>query len=155
MITRLLEYHKQTGASHYYSAQSVIPLLEMLLDIKRPEDEIILSKEHAKSAMTVLGLPTTDKFASVGTALPFVLGKAFLNPHIDYYVVTGDGEWQEGANWEAVMLMRRLGLQNISIWCDYNGKQAMGDCGLQAPEEVQVFLGDKGKDWTYHYRSPE
>ncbi len=162
-LEKLKEYHRKTGATHYFSSQSVLPLLERIYKNKRPEDEVYLSKAHAITAQLLVegrlpGFneppPVPEVFCSLGTALPFVLGKAFLNPHLMFYVITGDGEWQEGANWEAYMLMERLRIVNVAIYVDHNKKQAMGKLNYQGPP-LGIHRGNKGPDWTYHYKGPD
>ena len=157
-LEKLKEYHRKTGATHYYSSQSVLPLLEKIYAKKRPQDEVILSKAHAITAQLLIEnrlpeeKPVPEVYCSLGTAFPFVLGKAFMNPHIFYYLVMGDGEWQEGSNWEAFHLMERLMIRNVIIYVDHNRKQAMGDLILQAPGLVRLHKGNKGPHWTYHYK---
>lgn len=157
---KLRQYHLATGASHYYSAKSVLPILEHIYDKKRDRDIVLLSKEHGQSALLLLQDRLSpenfiSKFGSIGMAISFGVGLAYVNPHLTVYVVTGDGEWQEGGNWEAYFLMNRLGIKNLEIHIDVNGKQAMGDCPECFPFGVSLHYTDKGPDWTYHYRGPE
>lgn len=43
------------------------------------------------------------------------------------YVVTGDGELQEGSNWEAAAAAAKFGLDNLVVFVDNNGLQISGD----------------------------
>lgn len=43
------------------------------------------------------------------------------------YVVTGDGELQEGEVWEAAMFAAHYKLDNLTLFVDYNGLQIDGD----------------------------
>jgi transketolase len=43
------------------------------------------------------------------------------------YVLTGDGELQEGQIWEALMFCAARKIDNIIITVDYNGRQIDGD----------------------------
>ena len=42
------------------------------------------------------------------------------------YVLTGDGELQEGQNWEAIMYAAAKGVDNIIATVDFNGQQIDG-----------------------------
>ncbi len=52
------------------------------------------------------------------------------------YVLAGDGELQEGQNWEAFMAAARWGLTNLTVIVDRNGVQ------LDGPTEDIMPLGD-------------
>jgi transketolase len=60
------------------------------------------------------GLPV-----SVGAALAAKLQKAAWR----VFVITGDGELQEGSNWEAAMSAAHYGLDNLTLIVDRNGFQ--------------------------------
>jgi transketolase len=66
----------------------------------------------------------------LGHGLPVAVGCA-LAAHLDgaawrTYVLTGDGELQEGSNWEAAMAAAHFGLDNLTLIVDRNGLQ-LGD----------------------------
>lgn len=162
----LRDYHKRTGATHYHSSLSVLPILLEIKDKMRPGDECILSKAHACTAFNLVfdGVlpdepPVQGPFGSLGTGLPFAVGVAFMKPDNKVYVVMGDGEWQEGSNWEAYWLIRRLCLSNIEIHVDRNGMQGMGKTPLlnHYPNSLHVYLHktNKGDSWECHYWAPE
>jgi transketolase len=63
----------------------------------------------------------------LGHGLPIAVGAA-LAAKMDgarwrTFVLTGDGELQEGSNWEAVMSASQFGLDNLTIIVDRNGLQ--------------------------------
>lgn len=66
---------------------------------------------------------------ALGHGLLFAVGIAIAGKldgrrnHV--YVVTGDGEWQEGSMWEAVMSAVCHGLDNLTVVIDHNKFQAM------------------------------
>lgn len=66
---------------------------------------------------------------SLGHGLPMATGIAFgaRLQKKDYrtYCIVGDGEMQEGSNWEAVQFAVKHGLNNLVIIVDCNGLQAM------------------------------
>jgi transketolase len=67
---------------------------------------------------------------SLGHGLPVALGMALareLNGEKGHvYCLTSDGEWQEGAMWEALIFWRHRRLRNITVLVDLNGLQGFG-----------------------------
>ena len=61
---------------------------------------------------------------SVGIGL--ALSKKLNNDNSIVYVLTGDGELQEGQNWEAFMYASANNVDNIIVTVDYNGQQIDG-----------------------------
>lgn len=59
---------------------------------------------------------------SVGIAL----GRAFRGAPGHVYCLTSDGEWQEGAMWEALIFLAHRKLANITVLVDVNGLQGFG-----------------------------
>ncbi|QNO15839.1 transketolase [Alkalicella caledoniensis] len=68
---------------------------------------------------------------SLGQGLSFALGMALGYKRKDMsnrvFVIVGDGEMQEGQNWEALMMQGRLKLDNLIPIIDYNRLQ-LDDC---------------------------
>jgi transketolase len=72
------------------------------------------------------GVPSVEhSTGALGHGLPVAVGCAIglrvrgFTSRV--YVVVGDGELQEGSNWEALMLARRHNLDNLSVIVDANG----------------------------------
>lgn len=69
---------------------------------------------------------------SLGHGLPvacgYALAKKIKRDPNKVYVICGDGELEEGSNWEAIMNAPRLRLANLVLIIDRNHMQAMGDC---------------------------
>ena len=61
---------------------------------------------------------------SVGIGV--ALSKKLNNDDSIVYVLTGDGELQEGQNWEAFMYASANNVDNIIVTVDYNGQQIDG-----------------------------
>ena len=159
---RLREYHVRTGATHYYSSNSVLPILLEVKSRMKDGDVCILSKAHGVTAYKLVfeelpeSPPTAGPFCSLGLAYPFALGVAFANPDITVYLVTGDGEWDEGANHESYWAMKRLHLTNIVVCVECNGMQALKDVELnQIPNDYQIerHVTYKGEHWSCHYEN--
>lgn len=83
---------------------------------------------------------------AVGMALAFRIGKS----ERQVYVLIGDGESNEGAVWEAVMVATHLGLTNLTILYDDNKSQIRGLQILNPAERFTAFGCDtievKGHD---------
>lgn len=66
---------------------------------------------------------------SLGHGLPFAtgiaLGKKIKNQSNKIFVVVGDGELDEGSNWEALLFASHHKLDNLTIVVDYNNLQSL------------------------------
>ena len=62
----------------------------------------------------------------VSVGLGIALSKKINNDPSLVYVLTGDGELQEGQNWEAFMYASANKVDNIIVTVDYNGQQIDG-----------------------------
>ena len=62
----------------------------------------------------------------VSVGLGIALSKKLNGDKSLVYVLTGDGELQEGQNWEAFMFASAKKLDNIIVTVDYNGQQIDG-----------------------------
>lgn len=93
-----------------------------------PEEEI---STFLKPYSRLNGHPNTNKVPGVetntgplGHGLPVAVGmaKAAKISGADYhtYVLTGDGEMQEGSNWEAISSAAQFGLDNLTLIIDHN-----------------------------------
>lgn len=82
-----------------------------------------------------------------GLALGLKRGQQDETPQV--FVLTGDGELQEGQNWEALMYAAHMKLNNLVVLVDYNGLQIDGEV-----EKVNSLtsLSDKFKSFGWHCR---
>jgi len=66
---------------------------------------------------------------SLGHGLPMAVGIAFgaklQNKMYRVYCIVGDGEMQEGSNWEAIQFAVKHKLSNLTVIIDHNALQAM------------------------------
>lgn len=93
-----------------------------------PEEEVeTFLKPHSRlnghpNCQKVPGVETNT--GPLGHGLPVAVGmaKAAKLQGADWhtYVVTGDGEMQEGSNWEAIMAAAQFGLDNLTLIIDHN-----------------------------------
>lgn len=88
-------------------------------------------KTYMDPMSTLNGHPDRNKVAGVeantgplGHGLPIAVGAALAGRmrHMPWrvYVLTGDGELQEGSNWEAAMTAQHYGLDNLVVIVDRN-----------------------------------
>jgi transketolase len=91
-------------------------------------------KEYMKPLSFLNGHPDRNKAPGVeantgplGHGLPIAVGIAkaakITGGSWRTFVLTGDGELQEGSNWEAAMAASQFGLDNLTIIIDRNGLQ--------------------------------
>lgn len=85
---------------------------------------------------------------SLGHGLPvscgLALGAKRSGLNYDVYCIVGDGEMNEGSNWEAIMLAAHHNLDNLCLIVDKNKMQALGDtkdvlCLDPLPEKLEAF----------------
>jgi transketolase len=66
---------------------------------------------------------------SLGHGLPFATGKALAskisNKNNKIFVIVGDGELDEGSNWEALLFASHHKLDNLIVIVDYNNLQSL------------------------------
>lgn len=64
---------------------------------------------------------------SLGHGLPVGCGLAKGLPDVRVFVLVGDGEMDEGSNWEALLFGAHHRLRNLTLIIDANGIQGTGD----------------------------
>jgi len=130
---------------HDWSSLSTLDVLWVLYDrVLGPDDRFLLSKGHGPTAyyavLAAKGLISVDELdgfgsfdsrlgyhpdrvlvpgvaissGSLGHGLPIAVGAALAAGSKDYCLV-GDGELDEGSNWEAVQWAGRIGLAALTV----------------------------------------
>jgi len=87
---------------------------------------------------------------SLGHGLPMAVGIAYgaklQNKNFQTYCIVGDGELQEGSNWEALQFATKYQLTNLTVIVDANGLQAMDYlCDVLTPEDYIHDIENKLK----------
>lgn len=80
---------------------------------------------------------------SLGMGMTYAVGVAIAKKKIGgkVYVVVGDGELNEGSNWEAAALASQYNLNNLIVVVDNNGLQSDGKC-------TEIVGQDMERIWT-------
>ena len=149
LVARMIQ---EAGSGHYASSMSALEIMYPLFyeeGIK--PDQFILSKGHAIPALYAIlydlgyikdlsgfrkynGLPghpelmngITCSSGSLGMGISKATGLAKINLGKIYHVLVGDGELQEGQNWEALMYLTANYVDNVIVHIDCNGQQYSG-----------------------------
>ncbi len=167
---RIVEKGNELNFGHYCSAMSCVDIVAYLYKHVLTDDDVfIMSKGHGIIAC----LPLLEKkhpnikwhpyldynpeweieatTASLGHGLPIAVGRAFgkkiQNKPGYVYVMVGDGDMQEGSNWEALNIARRLELDNLVILVDFNYYQAVSsvwDIMRSTPEDLYLKMKSFG-----------
>ncbi len=99
---------------------------------------------HASHQLPGVELST----GSLGHGLPVACGMALgakkSGLNFNVYCIVGDGEMNEGSNWEAIMFAAQHKLDNLCLIIDKNKMQALGDtkdilCLDPMPEKLAAF----------------
>ncbi|GAB4456316.1 MAG: transketolase [Bacteroidales bacterium] len=93
--------------------------------------------EHLEGVRVASGSLGQGLSVAAGAAL----AKKLKNDHHIVYALTGDGELQEGQNWEAVMFAAAKKIDNLIVTVDYNGKQ------IDGPVDEVLSLGNLKAKW--------
>lgn len=83
---------------------------------------------------------------SLGMGLSYGLGAALGKRKAGgtVYVVVGDGELNEGSNWEAAALISQYGLDNVIVIVDNNGLQSDGNCNNIVGQDLALLWNAYG-----------
>ena len=158
------------GSGHYATSMSALEIMYPLFygDKIKPE-QFILSKGHAAPALYAIlfdlgsidsldtfrrygGLPGHPELGvkgvlcssgSLGMGISKALGLARMHPNITYHVLVGDGELQEGQNWEALMYLTANHVENVIVHVDCNGQQYSGEVGDRGLASLSLFYTDR------------
>ena len=136
----------KNNKGHIAPSLSCLEILAVLkYEQEFADDDIILSKAHGCYGLYAIEADlgqikredwetfnlcgTYDGLGSLGHGIPIGVGMAFgrklekKTGHV--FVIVGDGELQEGSNWEALSFMKHHDLKNITVIVDNNFFQAI------------------------------
>ena len=95
---------------------------------------------------------------SLGHGLPMAVGLAFgamfQKKPFRVYCIVGDGEMQEGSNWEAIQFAARYSLTNLTLIIDRNKIQAMDFTeDVMDPRDKKKNLENKFKAFDFEVKT--
>lgn len=99
---------------------------------------------HATHKLPGVELSTGSLGHGLPVACGLALGAKRSGKDYNVYCIIGDGEINEGSNWEAIMMAAHNNLDNLCLIVDKNKMQALGDtkdvlCLDPLPEKLQAF----------------
>lgn len=83
--------------------------------------------EHVSHKLPGVELSTGSLGHGLPVACGMALGSKRSNNPFNVYIIIGDGEINEGSNWEAIMFAAHNKLDNLCVILDKNQMQALGD----------------------------
>ncbi len=86
----------------------------------------------------IKGIEISSGSLGLGLSVGVGMAVALRETKAHVYVLLGDGEMQEGQNWEAVMSIRAFKLNNITPIIDLNGVQLDGTTDNVQPNQTSV-----------------
>jgi transketolase len=147
---RIIFLSYRYGLSHIGSCLDAVDTIDKIYQVKKKNEPFILSNGHAGLALYVVlekyegkdaekllkkhGIhPSRDKedgiwcsTGSLGQGLPIAVGMAMANRKRNVYVLTSDGEMNEGSCWEALRIAAEQRLENLRVTVIGNGYTALG-----------------------------
>jgi transketolase len=142
---RIIEISFKNNLSHLGSCLSAVDIIQEIYEKKGPKDIFVLSAGHAGLAWYVvlesLGGKNAEEIfnhhgvhpdrcmdcgltcssGSLGQGLPIAAGMALADRYRDVYLLTSDGEMQEGSCHETTEVMWREKITNLKVYVNCNG----------------------------------
>jgi len=142
---RVIEISKNHKLSHLGSCLTAVDIIDEIYSKKVSDEKFVLSCGHAGLALYVVledrvgcnaeelfklyGVhPERDKCGgihcstgSLGQGLPIALGMAMADRSKNVYCLISDGEAAEGTIWEVANVMQKYKVENLKLYCNWNG----------------------------------
>ncbi len=161
---RVIDISYKKKLSHIGSCLNAVQVIDDCYKSMQDGDKFVLSQGHAFLALAVVlekykGLDAEKlvdehgthpnknldegifvSTGSLGQGLPIAVGMAIADKAHNVYVVTSDGEMNEGSMWEALRIAGELRLENLRIAVIANGYSAYGKVDTDLlNQRIQLF----------------
>ena len=147
---RILQISYKHKLSHISSCLTALNLIDSIYLSKKENEPFILSNGHAALALYVILEKTYFKDAeqlflkhgvhpnrdmknkiwcstgSLGHGIGIGVGMSLADPKTITWVLTSDGDMNEGSSFEALRIAGEQRLENLRIMCNANGTTALG-----------------------------
>jgi transketolase len=127
----------------YFPMERLLTLRELESPLQGHPANALLPGIEASTGSLGQGLSVAQGIALAGK----LASKGGGAPAYRCYVVTGDGELQEGQVWEAAMSAPRFGATNLTVFVDWNNGQIDGLVSEVMPLDP---LGDKWRAFGWN-----
>ncbi len=164
LAQRIVDISKKHKLSHIGSCLTVLPIIEEIYSLKKDDEKFVLSCGHAHLAHLVvkesLGLCDAEKeiqhdihcnfesgcdvaTGSLGFGCTVALGMAMARPDKKVWLLTSDGEMEEGSVWETLKIKHDLKVDNLIWRVNANGFGAYKEIKVDVLEKrVHAFCED-------------
>lgn len=156
---RIFDIAYKHKVGHLSSAITACDVLDEIYSFKEPNEEVVLSCGHCFLGLAVViekheGHNAEQAFlrngchphrdpstgihvsaGSLGLGITIAAGLALADRSRDVHCLISDGELESGACLEALSFKRRVGLDNLRVWLNLNGKTTCREFDI---EEVRV-----------------
>ncbi len=170
---RIIEISYKQKLAHIGSCLTAVAIIDGIFKVKLPSEKFVLSAGHAGLALyTVIEkyykVDAESLFhkcgvhpdrlrspefidcstGSLGLGLPIALGMALADRSKKVYCLVSDGECAEGSIYESLNIKERKCVDNLIVFCNYNGWSAYGNSiPIQLKRLPGIVLVDTSEHW--------
>jgi len=181
LIDKIIDISRRHKIVHIGSSISVLPILQEIYTNKKLEDKVVMDNAHAHLAhalflkmdaeeqITKFGIHCDRRAGcdasggSLGHALGIAIGFVLADPSRAVHCIVSDGSIMEGSCYEALRLIDDLKLDQIHIYCNFNGYTAVSEYSSDKIEKrmkafvknIKVYHTNNGEGFEGlqgHYR---
>lgn len=161
---RIIEISKKYNLSHLGSCLTAVNIIDVIYSKKASAEKFVLSCGHAGLALYVVlekycGVDAENYLkhcgihpcftilidcstGSLGQGLPIALGMAMADRSKNVYCLISDGEASEGTIWEVANVMRKYKVDNLKVYCNWNGWGAYDKTDTTVKLMLQIMIPD-------------
>lgn len=161
---RIIEISRKHRLSHLGSCLTAVDIIDEIYSVKKDSEPFVLSCGHAGLALYVVNEkyyninaetslkvngvhPNRDmgiwaSTGSLGQGLPIALGMAMADRSKNVYCLISDGEASEGTIWETANVMRKYKVDNLKVYCNWNGWGAYDKTDNIVKLMLQIMVPD-------------